>query len=448
MAEWWMWTRKAWRGNQERRNNLWQSLIAPYNSLLVMGMASIVLSSASQYRSILFLRFLHGFGFACVYPVQQKIVADSTSSKETKKVEGTPNQGKKAEGAQNQGKKTEGAQNQGKKAEGNQNQGKEEEESKAASRYVWILFGIGIIFGMESKPSNGGDSTDGNSGGGHSSGSKKGFKELIEGAFTGPFKRSTTWLLILTLFIAEAPMSAFNYMTIYLQYLGVSDTMAGVAIAVTLIGGAAGSGAGGVVIKEIAKQYEDFGELSSGMVVMAIRLVVCLLFFLGKPPCGKLLWYHYVELATLGATLVTVGGVDRALLKSAIEKNFQATTSAMIRTISGIASSVILFQVSAYLTEKVFGYVPSRESFETMDAAVKEKNAEALRKSMMNHLMCCFWGIRNLGTLSLLNAFKDKSIESTFDVIIFWYRDMSNGVHRDVEAKFPLAPVNFLELII
>ncbi|GBE62483.1 major facilitator superfamily member protein [Babesia ovata] len=160
--------------------------------------------------------------------------------------------------------------------------------------------------------------------------------------------------------------------------------MAGVAIAITLIGGAAGSGAGGEIIKKIGGNYEHYyAELGSGIAVMVVRLIVCLLFFMGKPPCGKLLWYHYVELATLGGTLVTVGGVDRALLKDIIEKKSQATASAVVRTISGISSSVILFQVSAYLTEKVFGYVPSRESFEAMAAEVKEKNAEALRKSMM-----------------------------------------------------------------
>ncbi|GBE62192.1 major facilitator superfamily member protein [Babesia ovata] len=163
----------------------------------------------------------------------------------------------------------------------------------------------------------------------------------------------------------------------------MSDVMAGVAISATLIGCAIGSGIGGLIFKNIAENYDRLGELCSGIAVLVVRLVVCLLFFVWDPPCGKLLWYHYVELAAIGGTLVTVGGVDRALLKKAIEDKCQGTAAAAIRTISGIASSLILFQVSAYLSEKVFGYVPSRKSFETMDAAVKERNAEALRKSMM-----------------------------------------------------------------
>ncbi|CDR94548.1 MAJOR FACILITATOR SUPERFAMILY MEMBER protein, putative [Babesia bigemina] len=376
--------------------------------LLVMGMASIFLSSASHYKVIVFLRFLHGFGFACVYPVQQKIVSDSTESKEAEdKRKSVTEKGTKG-GAGSPGTSVTPT-----SPEADTAKTSKKKESKEASTmftalqalncigrllcavittiiarkvllgyygwrtsyvvlgYVWILFGIGILFGLTPLCRNEAYKSDEN------------FKELLEDAFSNAFRRATTWILILTIFIAEAPMSAFNYMTIYLQYLGVSDTMAGVAIAVTLIGGAAGSGAGGKIIEKIADLEDGFGELGCGIAVMVVRLVVCLLFFLGKPPCGKLLWYHYVELATLGGTLVTVGGVDRALLKSSVENKSQATASATVRTISGISSSIILFQVCAYLTEKVFGYVPSRESFETMATDIKERNAEALRKSMM-----------------------------------------------------------------
>ncbi|CDR96475.1 hypothetical protein BBBOND_0303790 [Babesia bigemina] len=248
--------------------------------------------------------------------------------------------------------------------------------------YIWILFAIGVVFGMELKKSSTGDDSRAPSSSTSGTPSER-FTDKVSGAFSAVFKCNTAGICIFTLFIAEAPMCAFNYMTIYLQYLGVSDTMAGVAIAVTLIGGAAGSGAGGKIIDKIGEYCPEYGELASGIAVMFVRLVVCLLFFLGKPPCGRLLWYHYVELATLGGTLVTVGGVDRAIMRDSIEDKHQATAAAIIRTISGISSSVILYQVSAYLTESLFGYVPSRESFETMATDIKERNAEALRKSMM-----------------------------------------------------------------
>ncbi|GBE59756.1 major facilitator superfamily member protein [Babesia ovata] len=374
--------------------------------LLLMGIVSICLSSASHYKVILFLRFLHGFGFACVYPVQQKIVAESTSSEENKTQEAV-------ETTAPQTPTTSGGGQKRKKKKSNSIFTHLQalncigrllcavittiiarkvllgyygwRTSYVIIGYVWILFGVGIEFGMKLRECT---SSDGESSSAQIVAPKETkLHDSLAGAAHAVFTRPTALISIFTLFIAEAPMCAFNYMTIYLQYLGVSDTMAGVAIAITLIGGAAGSGAGGYIIEKIADIKDGYGELGSGIAVMVVRLVVSLLFFLGKPPCGKLLWYHYVELATLGGTLVTVGGVDRAVMKEVIEDKYQGTASAMVRTISGITSSVILFQVSAYLTEKVFGYVPSRESFETMDTIVKEQNAEALRKSMMYIIM-------------------------------------------------------------
>ncbi|CDR95621.1 Multidrug resistance protein mdtL [Babesia bigemina] len=336
--------------------------------LLLMGMASIVLSSASQYISILFLRFIHGFAFACIYPVQQKIVAEEFSDPCSNLVFGIM-QALNCIGSLlcaiittriapkillgYYGWRT----------------------SYLVLGYVWIIFGIAIVFGMTSeKCGNNGMCT---------AKPKTNMKEVIDGAFLAVFNCRTAGVSIFTLFVAETPMCAFSYMTIYLQYLGVSDTMAGVAVAATLIGGAVGSGVGGLIFKHIAEKYDRCGELCSGIAVLVIRLVVCVLFFVWRPPSGPLLWYHYVELSAFGGTLVTVGGVDRALLKKAIEEKCQGTAAAAIRTISGIASSLILFQVSAYLSEKVFGYVPSREPLETMQMAVKHRNAEALRQSMM-----------------------------------------------------------------
>ncbi|CDR95989.1 MAJOR FACILITATOR SUPERFAMILY MEMBER,putative [Babesia bigemina] len=372
---------------------IWGLLADRHNSnfvlgagLLVMGIASILLGSASHYKVILFLRFLHGFGFACVYPVQQKIVADSTGSGDTNNQQGTSGSAGVQSAQTSEDPKKKKAKSIFTRLQALNCIGRllcavittiiarkvllgyyGWRTSYVVLGYVWILFGTAIVFGMKNELRKNGED----------------LQTLIKNAFEAVFTRKTVLISIFTIFIAEAPMCAFNYMTIYLQYLGVSDTMAGVAIAVTLIGGAAGSVAGGECIKKIVVLSEDYGELASGIAVMVVRLLVCLLFFFGKAPCGNLLWYHYIELATLGGTLVTLGGVDREIMKKSIENKYQATSSAIVRTISGISSSIILFQVSAYLTEKVFGYVPSREAFETMATDIKERNAEALRKSMM-----------------------------------------------------------------
>ncbi|GBE60872.1 major facilitator superfamily member protein [Babesia ovata] len=332
--------------------------------LLLVGVASILLSSASHYKVILFLRFLHGFAFACIYPSQQKVVSDSQPEGNFSMVFGIL-QGLNCLGrlfcafittliAQKlmlgyYGWRT----------------------SYVVLGYVWIFVGVAIVFGMK------GDCV--NSKCQH----KGSFSDQISESFQNVFTRPTPLVLMFAVFISEAPLCAFSYMVLYLQYLGVSDVMAGVAVAVTLIGAAVGCAAGGMILKQDESSESDHLHLICGTAVMVVRLIVCLCFFLGKAPPGRLLWYHYVEFALIGASLMTLGAVDRPLINNSIRKTIQGTASAIIRCISGIASSVIFYQLAAYLSEKVFGYVPSRESFEAMEVTIKDRNAAALRKSMM-----------------------------------------------------------------
>ncbi|GBE59946.1 major facilitator superfamily member protein [Babesia ovata] len=333
--------------------------------LLFMGIASIFLSSASHYSAILFLRFLHGAAFGCVYPVQQKIVAESdedqNSSSTFTRLHALNTIGRMLCAVLT----TEAAQNIllgyiGWRV------------SYIVLGYVWISIGIAIIFGMRttqdlSTPYE----------------SIEKFISQISGAFQAVFTSWSAFLSIFTMLIAEAPMCTLPYMITYLEYLGVSDLKVGIAIVVTTIGGAAGTAAGGIVIDNITSTHEDYGELIAGIVVMGVRLIVCLLFFMSPAPDGRLLWYHYIEFAILGATLVTVGGVDRPIMKKAIEDKYQATASAIIQCISGISISVSFVEIFAWVSEKLHGYVPSNKPLEAMDDGMKDRNTEALRKSTM-----------------------------------------------------------------
>ncbi|CDR98077.1 hypothetical protein BBBOND_0405620 [Babesia bigemina] len=238
--------------------------------------------------------------------------------------------------------------------------------------YVWISIGIAIIFVMTTpkeliSPYN----------------SMMGVVQQISGAFKAVFTNWSAFLCIFTMLIAEAPMCTLPYMITYLEYLGVSDLKVGIAIVVTTIGGAAGTAAGGIVIEKITSMHKDYGELIAGIVVMGVRLIVCVLFFVSPAPDGRLMWYHYIEFAVLGATLVTVGGVDRPIMRKVIEDKYQASASAIIQCISGISISVSFVEIFAYVSEKLHGYAPSKQAIDDMDAALKDNNTEALRKSTM-----------------------------------------------------------------
>ncbi|GIX62526.1 major facilitator superfamily member protein [Babesia caballi] len=327
--------------------------------LLIAGFTSVMLGTSSLLPVVLGLRFLHGFGMASINPSTHKVISSQHRVTSTSGAYGGV-QAMNCIGRLFSAFLT--ALVASKLLYGHHGW----RTCYVLLGYVWILLGTAVSFFMTGK--------------GIIALPKE--KRLWD-SFTTVFGMKTSYIIIITLFVSEAPLAAFNYMVLYLQYLGVSDIMAGVACAVTLIGGAVGSVAGGEVIKAIDKVCDKYGMLVSGIVVVCLRLVVCFFFFLGPSPQGKLLWYHYLELALLGASLVSISGVDKPIIKNINDQASQAISAAIVRCIAGVMSSVILYQVAGYLSEKVFGYVKSTQKFAEMDPAFMAKNASALRNSMM-----------------------------------------------------------------
>ncbi|GIX62524.1 major facilitator superfamily member protein [Babesia caballi] len=199
----------------------------------------------------------------------------------------------------------------------------------------------------------------------------------------GTFKTPSSKLLLFVIFISDAPFSAFTYMVLYLQYVGLSNLNAGIAVALTLVGGFLGGALGGVAVDWCHNKSEDYGRLMAGNVVTGIRLVACLALFLGPSPDGHLTWYMYAELIIIGATMMTVSSIDRPIMASIVEKKYQASATGINRCIAGVLSSALFLPLGGLLAEKAFGYTHTSAPIEEMAEAVKNANADALRQSIM-----------------------------------------------------------------
>ncbi|CDR95728.1 hypothetical protein BBBOND_0208820 [Babesia bigemina] len=298
--------------------------------------------------------------------------------------------------------------------------------------YLWISVGIAIVFAMHTDREliSPYDSTEQ-------------FINQISGAFKAVFTNWSAFLCIFTMLIAEAPMCTLPYMITYLEYLGVSDMKVGIAILVTTIGGAAGTAAGGIVIEKITSMHKKYGELIAGIVVMGVRLIVCVLFFVSPAPDGRLMWYHYIEFAILGATLVTVGGVDRPIMRKVIPDRYQASASAIIQCISGISVSVSFVEIFAYVSEKLHGYAPSTQAIDDMEKGLKDNNTEALRKSTM--YMIVVGSLLNIACYGALFATyeTDKKTVDDQNVKVWEERDKmekekKTGKYKEEPVKKPL----------
>ncbi|KAG6440106.1 Major Facilitator Superfamily protein [Babesia bovis T2Bo] len=337
---------------------------------MLAGVANILLASTSNYHSILALRVCHGLGVGAVNAAQPKIIS-SSEKEDTHPVSYGIIQAVTVLGRLLSAILT----------------------TFAASNvilgvhgwrmcyailgYVWIFIGSIAVLGMKPKGNNGSSTSGGGGGNGEGDLSKLG----------GLFKKTTTYFITLVVYVSEVPFVAFTYMMLYLQYNGVSDMMAGVALAVTLIGAIVGAGGGGKAIGAIPDEYKGYGLLGSGIFALAVRFIIGCTLFMGPKPNGRMLWFHFVEFFILGATLVTIGSVDRTVISDIAEDGVKATASALIRSVAGIASSLTLYPLAGRLSEKAFGYIPTTDDIDMMDETAKATNCNSLRQTIMYILL-------------------------------------------------------------
>ncbi|CDR94654.1 transporter, putative [Babesia bigemina] len=212
-------------------------------------------------------------------------------------------------------------------------------------------------------------------------------RSSIKDTLRAIFQTATCKLLLLVVFISDAPFCAFAYIILFLQYSGVTDMKAGITCGLTLIGGCIGGGFGGFIVDWCHKKSNDYGRLHAANVIMVIRLVACIALFMGPAPDGDVSWYHIVELMTLGASLMTVSSIDRPILASVVQKKYQASATGLIRCIAGVLSTIFFLPLCGFLAEKAFGYKPSTEPIATMLRETRVNNGDALRKSIMYILL-------------------------------------------------------------
>ncbi|KAK1939076.1 putative transporter [Babesia divergens] len=327
-------------------------------AMFLSGMTCILLGNALSYPVILSLRFLHGFALACTAPAKQKIITDSYATDH-----GT--YFGFCHAANCFGRLisavvttyTSMAMFLGRHGW---------RMCYCAMGYVWILMGTFVVFFMKPNPEPKASNTD--------------FFDAIKATFKG----STSYLLLFAIYISDAPFGAFVYIISYLQYVGLSDFMAGVCCATALIGGLIGGAAGGPLVTLCHNADPKHGRLSVGTLIVASRILIVLAIFRGPMPTGgKLAWFHYLEFALFGASLMTVSSVDSAIVADIVKQEYQASASAIYRCFAGIPSSATFVPLCGFLAEKAFGYTPTTQSVHKMSDELKALNARVLANSMM-----------------------------------------------------------------
>jgi MFS family permease len=191
-------------------------------------------------------------------------------------------------------------------------------------------------------------------------------------------------VIILQGIFGTIPSAAFSFITMYFQYVGVSDFAAALVISIHVIGDGCGGFVGGIIGDVLADWSPRFGRAITAQLSVLISIPILAAIFLLIPRdasmvttfAGTLFLYGFISSWVAPGCIcpVVVDIVPRSSLGSAY-----AWELAIVYCSGNMFGPLLV----GILSQQVFGYKISNEAVATMDEDVRAKNAKALGESLL-----------------------------------------------------------------
>ncbi|CDI76921.1 transmembrane domain-containing protein, putative [Eimeria praecox] len=177
------------------------------------------------------------------------------------------------------------------------------------------------------------------------------------------------------------PLHAFQFYTLYFQYVGMPDWQASLLTACPLVGGLLGSLFGGW-LGDQAERFNAFhGRPLVGQLGTLLALPLIYIGLLGIPRRPEFFGLYAIDMLFLGFAISWCpSGVNRPILSEIVEPDSRATVFATQIAIEGSVSALLGSPVIALLAESIFGYktgVPSHAAADT------QRNTDALANALL-----------------------------------------------------------------
>jgi MFS family permease len=203
------------------------------------------------------------------------------------------------------------------------------------------------------------------------------------------WRNRTLQVITLQGLFGNIPWQAFNFLTLWLLYLGQPDALAAAVANVFRVGTAVGGLAGGLLSDMCHAHSAAHGRVFLVQAADAARLPLVYLLFRGgsaaeRAPGRSAAGRIVGSLLLMGLFAPVVGISNRAILAEASPASARASTLAFNAALEGIFASLVGGPLVGVLAERAFGYrLPERgSSVAQMDEATRSRNADALGSSL------------------------------------------------------------------
>eukprot|EP00928_Gymnodinium_smaydae_P044414 TRINITY_DN29629_c0_g1_i1.p1 TRINITY_DN29629_c0_g1~~TRINITY_DN29629_c0_g1_i1.p1 ORF type:complete len:533 (+),score=73.31 TRINITY_DN29629_c0_g1_i1:88-1599(+) len=179
------------------------------------------------------------------------------------------------------------------------------------------------------------------------------------------------------------PGAAFSFITMYFQYVGISDLLAAMVISLSVMGDAFGSLCGGMIGDMLANWSPRYGRAICAQISALAAIPMVWVIFLVIPQNPSMV-------TTFGGCLFLYGflsswvapGCISPVICDIVPKSSLGSAYAWELAIVFCSGSFLGPLLVGGLSEGMFGYQMTREQVSSMPLAVQQQNARALGKAL------------------------------------------------------------------
>lgn len=201
--------------------------------------------------------------------------------------------------------------------------------------------------------------------------------------FAGYFRIPTFQAIVLQGVVGAIPGKAFGFATMYLQYVGFADGVAGLMSATNVVGAACGCVLGGYIGDRLTAKSPNHGRPMTAQISVFLSIPFALALFKALP--RDTLFWPAITVLMFGLGLFSSWcktGCNQPIFLEIVSPTNRASAFSLEYGIEGLTSYTIGPVAVAMLSSKVFGYQLEKQSVATMSSARRLSNADALGNSL------------------------------------------------------------------
>lgn len=203
------------------------------------------------------------------------------------------------------------------------------------------------------------------------------------GKFAGYLGNGTFMVVVLQGMFGCIPWFALSFLTMFLQYSGLSDTQAGLVSSALILGCGLGALIGGQLGDRLTQWSRWHGRAMTAQISVLLGIPFASLIFLAMPLEQES--FYVQAFLTFGLGLVAswcATGCNRPVFLEIVSEDSRASAYAWLCCLELTCGSVIGPYSVGFISEHMFNYRPSGTLFDEMSEADRISNASALGKSL------------------------------------------------------------------